>query len=153
MSKGDRVKNFWSKVDKSSGCWLWTAGKLGKGYGQFLGNSGVISAHRFSYELHYGKIPKGMYICHHCDNPLCVKPDHLFLGTPRDNVMDCIKKGRFNSPYGESHWWAKLSNEQVTEIKERAKNGGIALRRMAPEYGVSDQCIYEIVNNRTRRKA
>lgn len=66
------------------------------GYGQFNTSIKLVRAHRFSYELHFGKIPQGMFVCHKCDIPNCVNPEHLFLGTPKDNTQDCIRKGRFN---------------------------------------------------------
>lgn len=95
-------KRFWSKVNKTDYCWEWTASLLLNtcGYGQFkvgsmLDNSRkTVSAHRTSYELCYGAIPRGMLVCHKCDNPKCVRPDHLFLGTHQDNSTDMCLKGR-----------------------------------------------------------
>lgn len=79
-----------------SGCWLWVGGTNGKGYGQlWIDGEPSIMAHRLSWELHNGPIPKGMLVCHKCDTPPCVNPDHLFIGTDKDNIQDCIKKGRY----------------------------------------------------------
>lgn len=88
-----RVKNhpdFWENVEKTDTCWLWTGSQNYDGYGNFYGKR----THRLAYELTYGRIPKGFYICHTCDRPRCVKPEHLFLGSPSDNSIDAEKKGR-----------------------------------------------------------
>jgi hypothetical protein len=86
---------FWDFVEKTSECWIWTGGNTPRGYGIFCPTgSKKMYSHRFSYELHIGRIPNGMFVCHACDNPACIRPDHLFLGTARDNTMDMVTKGR-----------------------------------------------------------
>jgi hypothetical protein len=87
---------FWAKVQKTAGCWLWTASRTGGngGYGKFTVKQQLVYAHRQSWVIHNGEIPGGMMVLHSCDNPLCVNPAHLFLGTAYDNRMDCIRKGR-----------------------------------------------------------
>lgn len=111
-----RIENFWAKVDKSGDCWNWTAFKS-KGYGYIMcGWKNPVRAHRFSWVLNNGDIPDGMFVCHKCDNPSCVRPDHLFLGTPADNVIDMVQKGRNVSCPGLKNGVAKLTPEQVRAI-------------------------------------
>jgi hypothetical protein len=86
-------ERFWAKVRTSKGCWEWTACTR-NGYGRLGLNGGVADAHRLSWEMHYGQIPNGLCVLHHCDNRLCVRPDHLFLGTRGDNIADMDAKGR-----------------------------------------------------------
>src|SRR5687767_10390557 len=90
---------FWMKVRKSEGCWTWGDAPAKTGYGRIgIGADTVLYAHRVSWEIHYGPIPEGMLVCHHCDNRICVRPDHLFLGTDADNMQDMWRKGRGYSP-------------------------------------------------------
>lgn len=91
-------ERFYSRINKTDGCWLWTAGLSDKGYGVLSVNNKSIGAHRISYEIHNGPIPKGMFVCHACDNPPCVNPEHLFLGTNSDNIKDALKKGLLKIP-------------------------------------------------------
>jgi len=95
---------FWEKVDTSRECWEWTGSKRPLGYGQMgiPGTNRPVGAHRISWELHFGPIPDDMFVCHRCDNPKCVRPDHLFLGTPTDNVRDMVAKGRHKTPFRHS---------------------------------------------------
>ena len=87
---------FWSKVHKTEGCWLWTASRRRDGYGYISVYGMMSAAHRVAWRLSYGDIPPGLFVLHHCDNKVCVRPDHLFLGTQKDNVHDAISKGRLD---------------------------------------------------------
>lgn len=91
----DWKPRFFAKVDKTDGCWLWTAGKFPNGYGKFRHEGKFKKAHRVSFEHHVGPIPLGMLICHRCDVRRCVNPDHLFVGTQKQNIQDAMAKGRF----------------------------------------------------------
>jgi hypothetical protein len=93
---GNPVDRFWEKVDKSGDCWLWTGHRGCKGYGAAWAEGRHQAAHRVSWELAFGAIPDGLHVLHHCDNPPCVNPDHLWLGTNSDNQRDCVAKGRAN---------------------------------------------------------
>jgi len=93
----DTKSRFWSRVQKTEGCWLWTGCVNSTGYGSgTFGKARTHMAHRFSWEIAHGPIPDGLCVCHRCDNPRCVRPDHLFLGTRSDNQNDRVAKGRHN---------------------------------------------------------
>ncbi len=111
-------ERFWSYVDKTDGCWLWTGAKYRDGYGAFKATaSRLVRAHRYMYELAIGHIPDGLLVCHTCDIRHCVNPEHFFLGTTTDNVADCIAKGR--NIFGTRHPFAKLSEHDVVLIRDR----------------------------------
>lgn len=123
-----------------TGCWIWTAGLDGKGYGQIQFEGRVHRAHRISYILHKGAIPNGLFLCHHCDQPLCVNPEHLFPGTHQDNMRDRDRKGRCNPKRGEANYNARLSLEQALEIRQST---GTQLM-VAKEYGISAGHVWRI---------
>ena len=159
------TERFWAKVDQSGECWVWTGAKRSKGYGAFayIKNGDVIHgrAHRYSYELHTGPIPAGLFVLHRCDNPACVRPDHLFLGTNQDNVTDMMRKGRHvaGGTYapgqyqrGEDHHNARLTPELVTNIRREYEQGGTSFSRIATKYGIAIGHAFRIVRRRAWRE-
>ncbi len=104
----DYVKRFWNNVDQAGDCWKWKACKDPNGYGQMSMLGKNIRSHRLSWIIHYGPIPKGLFVCHRCDNPECTNPKHLFLGNNLDNMKDAYKKGRLKNLTGPSNpLWIK----------------------------------------------
>lgn len=122
--KEDISKNWIKKIKKTSTCWLWVASTDPKGYGIFWDGYQQIKAHRYSYTIYKGLIPIGIYVCHLCDNPSCVNPDHLWLGSAKDNIQDCIKKGRKNMPKGDNHWTRRLKSSPNQRHKENKPFSG-----------------------------
>jgi hypothetical protein len=114
FSLPEREVFFWTLVDKSGECWIWNGLRKQNGYGKFCWNKKVGLAHRFCWLITHGEIPEGKFVCHHCDNPTCVNPSHLFLGSPKDNVSDMWAKGRASSP---PHPNQKLSAQAVQKIR------------------------------------
>lgn len=158
-------ERFWEKVsrsDSANGCWLWTANRDRKGYGKMGGGGRLgptLAAHRVSWELHFGLIPNGLFVLHHCDNPPCVNPSHLFLGTMLDNNHDMWEKGRgmFGDRHGlrlhpervargERQGGAKLTENQVREIRQRYAAGGLSMKQLADEYGVTFSPVQKIIS-------
>lgn len=134
-----------------SGCWEWTKGRDGHGYGQISVGSAMISAPRISYAAFVGDIPTGLCVCHRCDHPACVNPDHLFLGTAYDNIQDKVAKGRQSTARGERHPNAKFTNEGAEIVRQEYKSG-INSTVLAKKYGVSHMVIMRIVHNKSYRK-
>lgn len=143
------VDDFLAKFSPNgvSSCWIWNGAVTGRGYGVLGSNrSNRFLAHRFSYIHFIGDIPDGMYVCHRCDNPLCVNPCHLFLGSPQDNMDDMVRKGR--SVRGERVSGAKLREVQVREIKQALLVGAPPAREIAARYGVDVSLIHKIRQGR-----
>jgi hypothetical protein len=133
-------ERFFSKIEKTDSCWTWTGSKDRKGYGRIMVGSKPCLAHRVSYEIRFGPVTKGLFVCHSCDNPTCVNPDHLWLGTNRDNAYDMMEKGRWKQPPvlpGEANPLAKLTREAVIEIRSVKGN----TKALAHKYGVSITAI------------
>ena len=135
---------FFSKIARSDadGCWLWVAGKNKGGYGQFRDSGRTVYTHRLSYELANGPIPEGLWVLHSCDTPACVRPDHLFLGTPADNTSDCVAKGRH--AHGRRHGMAKLRDDDVREIRDLIAARRYTQREIGDFYGTDQTIISDI---------
>jgi hypothetical protein len=155
------AERFWAKVQKTDACWIWTGSKNEFGYGTFTRRSGESPrrAHRFAWELVRSAIPKGLSVLHNCDNPACVNPDHLFLGTHRDNMHDMVQKGRARvggpsqqpnteqRARGQQHGCAKLADTDVRVIRsERA--AGVRVTALMQRFNVSRNTIQRIVHRR-----
>lgn len=130
------IERFWSHVEKSDRCWLWTPRPANNDYGRIReqGRGQKLKAHRLSWEIHNGPIPEGMAVLHHCDTPPCVNPAHLFLGTNADNVADKMRKVR--QANGERMNLSRLTTETVAAIRARHAAGGITFRALAAEFGI-----------------
>ena len=142
------------KVNEETGCWEWQGCKR-SGYGRTIigsrtdGTRRTECTHRISYMLNYGEIPKGMEVCHKCDNPSCINPDHLFLGTYKDNAMDCLNKGRMFTQIGEEHASSKLTEEIVKNARIEYSKGNISSRELAKKYNVSRKTMWDALTGKT----
>lgn len=145
MSLAERFEAKYTP-EPNSGCWLWTGCRAAFGYGRINaadnGPAQVKNAHRVSWEMNKGEIPDGLCVLHKCDNPACVNPDHLFLGTRRDNVHDMVskKRNRSGDQRGERHGGRKLSSEDVRDIRKRERSA----TDYAEHYGVHWRHIYAV---------
>lgn len=147
----DIEEYLWSKVEKTDSCWVWTGRKQtrkdGFPYGiiqqRERGSMATYYVHRLAYELTVGAIPSGMCVCHHCDNPQCVNPLHLFLGTHLDNMRDCARKNR--TAFGTRSGTTNLSEATVLAIRARYLTGDISQKRLAADYGVTQSIVGRIV--------
>lgn len=133
-------ERFWKKVHKSSYCWLWTASKDKDGYGTIKIDYVQYLAHRVSYVWEYGTIPEGMNILHKCDNPSCVRPSHLEAGTQIKNILDAYIKGRKYPQAGILNGHAKLTDEEVAEIRELVVNG-VKQTEIAARFGIDNSYV------------
>lgn len=159
------LKSLLGKVERIpiGGCWLWTASKMANGYGQIGYKGKNAYAHRVSWILHKGQIKDGLFVLHRCDVRCCVNPDHLFLGSAKDNMHDMIVKGRqnFNWKQGkpatnkgkrscisrENHGMAKLTEKDIAEIRRRYECGETQ-KSLGIEYGVIQPHISRIIRNK-----
>lgn len=143
----DTAQKLLRSIRKSGGCWNWTRGKS-IGYGAIQVGGKTLRAHRVSYETFVGPIPAGMFVCHACDNRGCINPEHLFVGTAKDNVLDAYRKGIIRipqvRPVGENNWAAKLNPLAVRTIRKSRKSQ----TELAKMYDVSQSTISDVVGRK-----
>lgn len=142
-----RTERFWEKVRKTGSCWTWTGQRHDHGYGRletYVPKRIVYLAHRLSWEIHFGPIPEGLQVLHKCDNPPCVNPDHLFLGTHLDNMNDMRRKGR--NVRGERLPHSKLTTAAVLDIRARYAKGNVTQQALADHFGVSNSQINGVIH-------
>jgi len=139
---------FWKSVKKTDSCWEWTGSKFNTGYGALLWERKRGTAHRASWVLHYGRIPKGLCVCHRCDNRSCVNPKHLFLGTHADNMQDMFAKGRRIAAVGEKSSCHKLNANKVREIRVQFQ-AGASKEGLGRKYDVDSKTIRCLLTGRT----
>lgn len=175
----DFIERFWAKVDQRGPgeCWEWQGLLLGTGYGQVGFRGRGYGTHRVAWMLTHGDIPAGLFVCHRCDNPACVNPTHLFLGTPADNSRDMVIKGRVSHgdrhrqsiktrargdqngarlhperlPRGSNHGNSRLTEAMVSEIRRLLAVGTMTKQVIALQFGVSRSVIWSIAAGRTWR--
>lgn len=135
----NKLLNYERRIQKTKSCWIWTGALTAAGYGLMTTESKNRLAHRFAFEKANGPIPEGLYVCHHCDNPACCNPDHLFLGTHKDNQEDAAKKLRL--PH-------KLIPEDVRRIRIMIANG-VPQKTIASIHSVTKYAIYSIQHGLT----
>lgn len=155
-NSGKLRKRFFAKIHKTDGCWIWMGCKVKFGYGKFNVHGEIVLAHRFAYELAHGPIPEGLLVCHNCpgrDNPSCVRPDHLFLGTDKDNMLDAVAKERTAKGIrnGARTHPRKLTAENAEVIRVIYKLGHVTQNTLAKRFNVTPQHISCIVNYKTWR--
>lgn len=156
-------ERFWPKVIKTQNCWLWNAGKDERGYGKIFLKHGLSpqKAHRISWILTHGEILNNLCVLHKCDVPACVNPDHLYLGTHKDNTEDAKKRNRHskgqkhvdciknrNDPKGIDNFFSKLDDKKVIEIRKMYSTNLYSHRKLAKIFGVSHRVIGNIINKK-----
>lgn len=137
------MDRFWDKVDKSGDCWEWLAYKCRHGYGRIMVDGKLVGAHRLVMELDGVDIPSGVCVMHKCDNPGCVNPGHLQLGTHQENMADRDRKGRGYEPHGSMLPWAKLTEQDIPRIRDMLRCGATQ-RDVADYFGVTQTTISKI---------
>lgn len=151
MPKKNWRQSFFEKVDKGGRdeCWQWTGATDEKGYGFICTPSGQMRAHRASVEIHRNiSVPRGLVVMHACDNPGCVNPEHLSMGTQKENMQDCSNKRRFKSRRGESNQRALLTRFNVIEMR-RQRDDGKSVKEIAEHFGVKYHSVWNVISGRT----
>lgn len=142
------MKQLWDRVDKTKDCWVWQGPVTKRGYGRVYAIGKTWRAHRLAYHIIFGDIPKGMLVCHSCDNPPCCNPEHLFLGTNKDNSEDMVNKNRSFHTVGEDNPVAILTEEIVKEIILAYTTSKTSYSKLALHYDVSISAIRDVIKGR-----
>lgn len=140
---------FWSKVEKTETCWNWISSKDPRGYGQFRISGKTIKAPRYAFFFAHGHWP--LNALHHCDNPSCVNPDHLYNGTHKDNMRDKTQRGRNNTPKGDACAASRLTSTQVAEMRAEYKSGVVGYSQLARKYQCSLSTVQRTIKGQTWR--
>jgi DNA-binding CsgD family transcriptional regulator len=151
----ESTQRFWSRVNKrgANDCWEWQAARQKYGHGLLSIGGKHHKAHRISYELHVGPIPSGLCVRHKCDNPPCVNPLHLELGTRADNNRDRDERGRHVKLEGEAHGMHKLTDNQVSTIRRLADERVLTRAAIARQFGISEGYLYVLIKRQKRKAA
>lgn len=139
------------KTNPKTGCWDWLSTKDRDGYGQFKLNGKQWKAHRLSWTLYLGEIPEKLFVCHRCDNPGCVNPEHLFLGTAMDNNRDTVEKGRDRKASGKNNGHARITEIDVLEIRRLYATGDYTYNQLADVFGLKGSHVWKIVQKKLWR--
>jgi hypothetical protein len=148
-----------TRLDSATGCRIWTGASSPAGYGRVKVGGKLRGAHQVSWEANFGAIPDGMFVCHTCDNPPCIEPTHLFLGTRSDNMLDCSAKGRLflhtgmkrraeSIRRGDQATPSKLTEQSVREIRQ-LRSGGMTFTELGQRYGVDQSTVRSVVARKT----
>lgn len=143
-ARQDQTARFWPRVDRTGECWLWMGTRDKHGYGRLIVRGRSIGAHRIAWGLARGPVPAGLYVLHRCDNPPCVRPEHLFLGTQTDNMRDASGKARLARGEARSK---RLTNEDVRAIRA-AVGSGVTQKELCSAYGLKSGHMSMIVNRK-----
>lgn len=148
--KDTLAKRFWLHVTPAgpNDCWEWKGSRHKQGYGMIRHNGKTIKGHRASWMIHNGPIPPGQVVRHDCDNPPCCNPNHLRLGTQRQNIQDAIDRGIWRKATGERNGNARLTDAQATEIARRYRHGSVTQKDLAAEFGVSVDAVRYAIRHR-----
>ena len=144
------VGRIWQWIDTSSACWMWTGAlqNVDSGYGVVRFNDKKHYAHRLIWSLFNGPVPDGAFICHHCDEPRCVRPSHLYAGTQKENVADMFRRGRARPARGEAIGCSKLTEADVLEMRRLYSEGGISQRAAGRIFGASKSMAQAIIRRK-----
>lgn len=151
LSLKSKFLRFVKIPENPNDCWVWVGGKDSSGYGSIRWKGKILSSHRLSYEIHIGEIPERLCVCHICDNPICVNPKHLKLGTQYDNYQDMVNKNRGYIAPGEANGKSKITKSQAMEIIRLYKTGKFSQKELGEQFGISQSHTSDIINHKKWR--